>query len=188
MSGNHRGRDSSLGHSLFLVFMWGVVILGVVVSIVPSVRNRIASSGQNASRRVEEVFQPFLDDGDVSVNHATNKSNASMDTAAGQDTDTCEHLNVRHGRPSWLAAGPPPALTDQSSALASSVVHPTPTRWTPAATSAECEGELMCLLDHVAHGGAPIQPGIIVSFPQATPPPPSSPTAPSISKLSPTMS
>ena len=61
-----------------------------------------------------------------------------------------------------LAAGPPPALTDQFSA-ASSAVHPTPTRWIPAATSAECEGKLMCLLDYVAHRGAPIQSESMVS-------------------------
>ncbi|MXW40077.1 MAG: CAP domain-containing protein [Synechococcus sp. SB0668_bin_15] len=46
MSDNERGRESGWGHSLFLVFMWGAVILGVVISIVPSVQNRIANLGQ----------------------------------------------------------------------------------------------------------------------------------------------
>lgn len=73
---------------------------------------------------------------------------------------------ARRGNPSWFAAGPPPTLTDQATALAASngsVPHPTPTRWIPVASSADCDGELMCLLDHVARGGAPIHPEIMVS-------------------------
>ena len=61
--------------------------------------------------------------------------------------------------PSWpqLASGPPPL--PERVALS----PPTPTRLIPVATSASCDGELMCLLDHVAAGGAPIQPGSIIS-------------------------
>jgi len=73
---------------------------------------------------------------------------------------------VRRGSPSWFAAGPPPALTDQTTALATSnrpAIHPTPTRLIPVANSADCDGKLMCLLDHVAQGGAPIHPEIMVS-------------------------
>ena len=60
---------------------------------------------------------------------------------------------------SWpqLASGPPPL--PERVALS----PPTPTRLIPVATSAACGGELMCLLDHVAAGGAPIQPGSIIS-------------------------
>ena len=68
---------------------------------------------------------------------------------------------VRQRRESQLAAGPPgppPALSN----LASRPVS-TPTRWIPVATSASCDGELMCLLDYVAAGGAPIHPGSIIS-------------------------
>ncbi len=48
--------------------------------------------------------------------------------------------------PSWpqLASGPPPL--PERVALS----PPTPTRLIPVATSASCDGELMCLLDHVA--------------------------------------
>ncbi len=64
--------------------------------------------------------------------------------------------------PSWshLAIRPLPPLAEPE-LLASS--PPTPTRWIPVATSASCDGELMCLLDYVAAGGAPIQPGSIIS-------------------------
>ena len=80
-----------------------------------------------------------------------------------------DQLQLRHGhRPglSLAAAGPPPALPAQPTLAARSHrsgSHPTPARWIPAATSADCDGELMCLLDHVAHGGVPIQPGSLVS-------------------------
>lgn len=60
---------------------------------------------------------------------------------------------------SWFAAGVPPALTDPSTNLSTrnlSASHPTPTRLIPVANSADCDGELLCLLDHVASGGAPI--------------------------------
>ena len=68
--------------------------------------------------------------------------------------------------PSWsqLAAEPPPPIPEEE-LLASS--PPTPTRWIPVATSASCDGELMCLLDHVAAGGVPIQPGSIISHSQS---------------------
>ena len=61
--------------------------------------------------------------------------------------------------PSWsqLASGPPPL--PERVALS----PPTPTRWIPVATSAACDGELVCLLDYVAAGGAPIHPGPIIS-------------------------
>ena len=110
---------------------------------------------------------------------------------------------VRRGSPSSpssVAAGPPPALPVANNPSTS---HPRPDRLIPVATSADCDGELMCLLDHVAGGGAPIQPERIPAFPQAPPPtlvktgetvayqgpPPApspalSPTAPSISRLS----
>ena len=58
-----------------------------------------------------------------------------------------------------LVAGPPPPVPPS---FASRPVS-TPTRWIPVATSASCDGELMCLLDHVAAGGVPIQPGSIIS-------------------------
>ena len=69
---------------------------------------------------------------------------------------------VRRDSPAWFAAGPPPALTDQLTALASKPVD-APTRLLPAATSSACDGDLMCLLDYVADGGAPIQPEIVIS-------------------------
>ena len=69
---------------------------------------------------------------------------------------------LRDGLPSWVAAGPPPALS-QPTALAAEN-RPTPTRWIPVANSAECNGELICLLDHVAHHGwAPSQPERLIS-------------------------
>ncbi|MCY4331201.1 MAG: glycoside hydrolase family 104 protein [Cyanobacteria bacterium MAG CAR1_bin_15] len=74
---------------------------------------------------------------------------------------------VRRGSPSSpssVAAGPPPALPVANNPSTS---HPRPDRWIPVATSADCDGELMCLLDHVAGGGAPIQPERIPAFPQA---------------------
>ena len=92
MSGNDRGRGSSLGHCLFLVFMWGVVILGVVVSIVLTARNRIANLGQSSSRYIEEVFHPFLNEGEVSVNdaieclHTTTSSSQGMPSPAPSPT------------------------------------------------------------------------------------------------------
>lgn len=75
---------------------------------------------------------------------------------------------VRRGRPSVAARppGPPPALPAQPTLAAKpnhSGSHPTPTRWIPVTTSANCDGELICLLDYVAHGGAPIQPESTVS-------------------------
>ena len=70
---------------------------------------------------------------------------------------------VRRGQPEWVAAGPPPALTEPLAANNRSTPHPTPTRWIPVATSAACNGKLICLLDHVAHGGAPIQPESVIS-------------------------
>ncbi|HBP54192.1 MAG TPA: hypothetical protein DD643_07650 [Synechococcus sp. UBA8638] len=66
---------------------------------------------------------------------------------------------VRRGSPSspsWVAARPLPAIPVAQS-------PPTPARLIPVATSADCDGELMCLLDHVANGGAPIQPESVVS-------------------------
>ena len=71
---------------------------------------------------------------------------------------TANLAQVRGSSPWQLSAGPPPALP----ALAAGS-NPTPTRWLPVANSAECNGKLMCLLDHVAHGGAPIQPGSTLS-------------------------
>jgi len=47
--------------------MWGVVvILDVVVAILPSARNRIGSSDQDTSPQVEEIFQPSLNEKEVS--------------------------------------------------------------------------------------------------------------------------
>lgn len=68
---------------------------------------------------------------------------------------------VRREHPVLVAAGPPPPLSDQPlPALATknnhSRRHPTPTRLIPAATSAACD--VICLLDSVAYGGAPIYP------------------------------
>ena len=73
---------------------------------------------------------------------------------------------LRQTMPHRLVAGPPPALPAQSTLAARSRrsgPHPTPARWIPVANSEECNGELLCLLDHVAHGRAPIQPGSLVS-------------------------
>ncbi|MXW11799.1 MAG: glycoside hydrolase family 104 protein [Synechococcus sp. SB0662_bin_45] len=75
---------------------------------------------------------------------------------------------LRRGRPSWssLAAAelpPPPLPTSLAANSSISQSHPTPTRLIPVASSADCDGELMCLLDHVAYGGAPIQPESTVS-------------------------
>ena len=121
----------------------------------------MAIEGQRLLRRVT-----------VRVNDAMNKSNSSISAATGKDT--CGDLDVRPGQPSWLAAGLPPVLPDEPTVVAArpnrSAHHPTPTRLIPVANSADCDGELMCLLDHVAHGGVPIQSEIIASFPQATPP------------------
>ena len=74
--------------------------------------------------------------------------------------------SVRRGRPARVAVAPPPALPAQTTLTARpkpSGSHPTPTRWIPVATSAACDGQLICLLDHVANGGAPIQPETMVS-------------------------
>ena len=60
-----------------------------------------------------------------------------------------------------LATAPPPVLPAQPTLAARS--HPTPARWIPVATSADCNGELICLLDHVAHGSAPVQPERLLS-------------------------
>ena len=73
---------------------------------------------------------------------------------------------LRQTMPHGLAAGPPPALPAQPTLATRSHrsgSHPTPARWIPVATSADCNGELMCLLDYVAHGGAPIQPESLLS-------------------------
>lgn len=73
---------------------------------------------------------------------------------------------LRQTMPHGLAAGPPPALPAQLNLAARSQhsgSRPTSARVIPAATSAACNGELICLLDHVAHGVAPIQPGSLVS-------------------------
>ncbi|WP_143324571.1 glycoside hydrolase family 24 protein [Candidatus Synechococcus spongiarum] len=73
---------------------------------------------------------------------------------------------VRRESPSWVATRPlvpPPVLPPSLAADNHSTSHSTPKRWIPAATSADCDGELMCLLDHVAYGGAPIEPGSLVS-------------------------
>ena len=61
-----------------------------------------------------------------------------------------------------LATAPPPVPVQPTLAARS---NPTPERerWIPVATSAECNGELICLLDHVAHGGSPVQPENLVS-------------------------
>ncbi len=72
-----------------------------------------------------------------------------------------ELANLVRQRLEWqLAAGPPPPIPEEELVASS---PPTPTRWIPVATSASCDGELICLLDHVAAGGAPIQPGSIIS-------------------------
>ena len=96
MSGNDRERGSSLGHSLFLLFMWGAVIFGVVVSMVPSIRNRITNPDQNTSLQVEEVFQSSLDEGEVTVN----------------DTIECLHTTT-----SSAQGTPPPAPSPTSSSI-----------------------------------------------------------------------
>ena len=76
---------------------------------------------------------------------------------------------LRRERPalsSLAAAGPPPALAPQATLVTKpsrSAFHPAPARWIPVANSEDCHGELICLLDHVAHGGAPIQSGDLVS-------------------------
>ena len=74
----------------------------------------------------------------------------------------------RRGCPSWsssslAAVEPPPALPTSLAADNRSTSHPTPDRWIPVATSAGCDGKLLCLLDHVARGGVPIQPESVVS-------------------------
>ena len=75
---------------------------------------------------------------------------------------TTNLAQLRSESPSWSPAGPPPALTDEPTALAVEP-KPTPTRWIPVATSAACNGELLCLLDHVANGDAPIQSESMIS-------------------------
>jgi len=79
-----------------------------------------------------------------------------------------ELARLRRGRPSWsssslAAVEPPPALPTSLAADNRSTSHPTPDRWIPVATSTGCDGELLCLLDHVARGGVPIQPESVVS-------------------------
>ncbi|MXY18534.1 MAG: CAP domain-containing protein [Synechococcus sp. SB0676_bin_10] len=66
MSDNHQGEGC--GGILLLVWVLGTVG-SIAVSIAPSMWSRIVNSGQDAFREVEEVFQPFLDDRDVSVNN-----------------------------------------------------------------------------------------------------------------------
>ena len=73
---------------------------------------------------------------------------------------------LRQTMPHQLVAGPPPALPPEAILAArsrQSDAHPTPSRLLPVATAAECNGKLICLLDYVAHGGAPIQPDTLVS-------------------------
>ena len=66
-----------------------------------------------------------------------------------------EQLAMQRQKTPLVAVRPLPKIPEP--------VIPAPTRLLPVATSAACGGELMCLLDHVAAGGAPIQPESIVS-------------------------
>ena len=64
--------------------------------------------------------------------------------------------------PSLAVAGPPPAIERQPIAPVARS-RPKPTRMIPVATSADCNGELLCILDYVARGGVPIQPDSPIS-------------------------
>jgi len=181
------------GPNWFSVFRGMVLAFGIVAWFGSYLNNPTTNLDENTSQHIHNIHN-IHNKGTPEVTATTDTASVTEDTAAsftascsrattsnataGHDAGTANLAVVRRGRPSWssslAAVEPPPALPTSLAADNRSTSHPAPDRWIPVATSAGCDGELMCLLDHVARGGAPIQPiqpERIPAFLQAAPPP-----------------